>query len=182
MTLNLLVWSNARVITGDLGQRCKIHSFLPNFSTSFNRFTLQVYINIHKINQILLILLQILVIIDLLYNLSKYIQFKVFQKCLKLVVYINTLLSPLYRLDRNGRLHKFLRILITTLYFKDLNWISETVFCGICLMVCKIVFCSEFPDMPDNTGKVTRIRRRTQAIAKRYAFQANAINFSLAIF
>ena len=44
-------------------------------------------------------------------------------------------------------------------------------------MVCKIVFCSEFPDIPDNAGKVTRRRRRrrTQAIAKRYAFHANAI-------
>ena len=40
-------------------------------------------------------------------------------------------------------------------------------------MVCKIVFCSEFPDIPDNAGKVTRRRRRTQAIAKRYAFHAN---------
>ena len=45
-------------------------------------------------------------------------------------------------------------------------------------MVCKIVFPSEFPDIPDNAGKVTRRRRRgTQAIAKRYAFDANAVNF-----
>ena len=43
------------------------------------------------------------------------------------------------------------------------------------LVVCKIVFCSEFPDIPDNAGKVMRRRRRrTQAIAKRYAFHANA--------
>ena len=44
-------------------------------------------------------------------------------------------------------------------------------------MVCKIVFCSEVPDISDNAGKVTRkrARRRTQAIAKRYAFHANAI-------
>ena len=43
-------------------------------------------------------------------------------------------------------------------------------------MVCKIIFCSEFPDIPDNAGKVMRSRRtrRTQAIAKRYAFHANA--------
>ena len=30
------------LITGDLGQRCKIHSFLSNFSTSSKPFTLQV--------------------------------------------------------------------------------------------------------------------------------------------
>ena len=40
-------------------------------------------------------------------------------------------------------------------------------------MVCKIIFCSEFPDIPDKAGRETR-RRRTQTIAKRYAFQANA--------
>ena len=42
-------------------------------------------------------------------------------------------------------------------------------------MVCKIICCSEFPDIPDKAGRKTR-RRRTQAIAKRYAFQTNAIN------
>ena len=48
-------------------------------------------------------------------------------------------------------------------------------------MVCKIVFYSEFPDIPDKAGRVTR--RRTQAIAKRYAFHANAImNFSWVFF
>ena len=41
-------------------------------------------------------------------------------------------------------------------------------------MVCKIIFCSVFPNLPDKTGRKT-IRRRTQAIAKRYAFHANAI-------
>ena len=45
-------------------------------------------------------------------------------------------------------------------------------------MVCKIVFCSEFPDIPDKAERRTRRRRRrrrrTQAIAKRYAFHANA--------
>ena len=45
-------------------------------------------------------------------------------------------------------------------------------------MVCEILFSSEFPDIPDNAGKVARRRgrkRRTQAIPKRYAFHANAI-------
>ena len=41
-------------------------------------------------------------------------------------------------------------------------------------MVFKIVFCSEFPDIPDKAGRKMR-RGRTQAIAKCYAFHANAI-------
>ena len=46
-------------------------------------------------------------------------------------------------------------------------------------MVCKIIFCSEFPDIPDKAGRKTRgRRRRTQAIAKRYAFYANAVKLS----
>ena len=104
-------------------------------------------------------------------------------KCFKTVwsgLFTSTLFSPCsYRLDRNGMLLKFLRILITVMYFKDRNWISKTVNCISCSVVCKIVFCSEFPDIPDNAGKVTRgtrrRRRRTQAIEKRYAFHANAI-------
>ena len=113
------------------------------------------------------------IIIDLSYNLSKYIQSEVFENCLKWVVYINTLFSPCYRLGRNGKLLKFLRILITVVYFKDRNWISKTVYCISCLVVCKIVFCSEFPDIPDNAGRKTRRRRRTQAIATGYAFHGN---------
>ena len=42
-------------------------------------------------------------------------------------------------------------------------------------MVCKIIICSDFPDIPDKTGRKTRRRKRTQAIAKRYAFHANVI-------
>ena len=42
-------------------------------------------------------------------------------------------------------------------------------------MVCKIIFWSEFPYIPDKTGRKTR-RRRTQAIAKRYAFHAKVKN------
>ena len=51
----------------------------------------------------------------------------------------------------------------------------KTVYCISCLVVCKIVFCSEFPDIPDNAGRKTTTRRRSQAIAKRYAFHANAM-------
>ena len=43
-------------------------------------------------------------------------------------------------------------------------------------MVWKIIFCSEFPDIPDTAGRKTRRRiTRTQAIAKRYELHANAI-------
>ena len=106
-------------------------------------------------------------------------------KCFKTVwsgLFTSTHCSRLvasYRLDRNGRLLKFLRIPITVVYFKDRNWLSKTVNCISCLVVCKIVFCSEFPDIPDNAGKGRRRRRgrrRRQAIAKRYVFQANTKN------
>ena len=59
------------------------------------------------------------------------------------------------------------------MYFKGRNWIFKTVCCIGCLVVCKIVFCSEFPDIPDKAGRKTT--RRTQATAKRYVFHANAI-------
>ena len=41
-------------------------------------------------------------------------------------------------------------------------------------MICKTIFCSEFHDIPDKASRKTRRRRRrTQAIAKHYAFRAN---------
>ena len=151
--------------------------FYPAFQLPRNRAFQFASIN-HKINQILLIPLLILAktflsnIIDLSYNLSKYIQFEVFENCLKWVAYINTLFSPCYRFGRNRKLLKFLNILITVVYFKDRNWISKTGYCIRCLVVCKRVFCSKFPNIPDNAGRKTR---RTQAIAKRCGFHANAI-------
>ena len=97
-----------------------------------------------------------------------------FQNCLKWVVYIYTLFLPC--IAWIGRLFKFLRILITAVYFKDRNWMFKTLYCISCSEACKIGFWPEFPDIPDNAGKVTRRRRkRTQAIAKRYAFHTNAI-------
>ena len=54
----------------------------------------------------------------------------------------------------------FLRILIALMYFKGRNWISKTLNCMSCLVVCKIAFCSEFLDIPENACKVTRRRRR----------------------
>ena len=77
-------------------------------------------------------------------------------------------------MDRNGELLKSLRILVTTVYFKDQNWISKTLYCISCSMVCKITFYSEFPDILNKAGRVTR--RRTQTIEKRLVFHANAIN------
>ena len=41
-------------------------------------------------------------------------------------------------------------------------------------MIYKIIFWSEFLDIPDKAGRVPR-RRRTQEIAKRFAFYSNAI-------
>ena len=46
--------------------------------------------------------------------------------------------------------------------------------CIGCSVVCKIIFCSKLPNIPDKAGRRTR-KRRTQAIAKCYAFHANAI-------
>ena len=81
---------------------------------------------------------------------QRHIQFEVFETCLKWVVYINTMFSSSYRLDRNGKL---LCILITVVHFKGRSWSSKTVYCISCLIVCKIVFCSKFPDIPDNAGR-----------------------------
>ena len=47
-------------------------------------------------------------------------------------------------------------------------------------MVCKIMFCSKFLDIPDNAGRKAS-RRRIQAIAKGYAFDANTVNSKLCI-
>ena len=41
-------------------------------------------------------------------------------------------------------------------------------------MASKMIFCSEFPDIRDKTGRI--IRRGTEAITKRFAFHANAKN------
>ena len=46
--------------------------------------------------------------------------------------------------------------------------------CISCSMV-HIFFSSEFSDILDKAGRKTKRRRRTQAIAKRYAFRAKAI-------
>ena len=45
-------------------------------------------------------------------------------------------------------------------------------------MVCKIIFCFEFPVIPDKVGRNAR-RRRTQAIAKRYMIHANGVTFAM---
>ena len=98
-------------------------------------------------------------------------------KCLKTVWSGLYTLTHLPHLVSLGKFLKFLRILIVALYFEDRNQISETVYCISSSVVCKVIFCSEFPNIPDNAGKVTRRmrKRRAQAIAKRYAFHTKAI-------
>ena len=59
----------------------------------------------------------------------------------------------LYHLNSNGKLLKFLRILITSVYFNNWNWTSKTVYFISCSVVCKKIFCSEFPDIPNKTGR-----------------------------
>ena len=130
----------------------------------------------------MLISLQILVksfvsniIIDLSYNLSKYIQYKHVWKLFEVGCLHQLTAIALHRLVIGIEIcSKFLRILVTTVYFKDRNWFSKTAYCIICSMVCKIIFCSEFPDISDKADRKTR-KRRTQAIAKCHAFHANAV-------
>ena len=43
------------------------------------------------------------------------------------------------------------------------------MYCISSFVACKIASCSESPDIPDSAGRKTK-RRRTYAIAKRYAF------------
>ena len=112
-------------------------------------------------------------IIDLSYNLSKYILYKHIGKLFEVGCLHQHTVIALYCLDRNRKVLEFLRILRTTVYFKDRDWIYKTVYCISCLMVCKIYFCSEFLVIPDKAGRVTW-RKRTQAIAKHFAFHANA--------
>ena len=43
-------------------------------------------------------------------------------------------------------------------------------------MVCKIIFCSEFPDIPDKVAESQEEKEeKEQVIAKRFTFHANAI-------
>ena len=123
------------------------------------------------------------IIIDLSYNLSEYIQYKHVWKLFEVVCFHqHPVITALYRLNHvntNGKLLKFLRILMTTVSFKNQKWIFKTIYCISCSMVCKIIFCSEFHDIPNKAGRKQRIIiiRRTQATAKRYAFHANAVIF-----
>lgn len=44
-------------------------------------------------------------------------------------------------------------------------------------MVCKIIFCPEFPGITDKARRITRII--TQAIVKRFAFHAYVMKMNL---
>ena len=83
-----------------------------------------------------------------------------FENCLKWFVYINTLL-PCIAWVRMERFSRFLRILVTTMYFKDRNLISKTVYCKRCLMVCKNNCSLRISDILDKAGRKTRKRNNT---------------------
>ena len=103
------------------------------------------------------------IIIDLSYNLCKHVR-KLFEVgCL----HQHTVIA-LYCLDMNGKVGQFFAYPNNNHVFNgpELNLVKSPV--------CKIIFFSEFPDIPDKAYRKTR--RRTQAITKRYAFHANAIN------
>ena len=58
---------------------------------------------------------------------------------------------------------------VAVVHFTYRNWISKTVYCIRCVMVCEIFSCSESPDIPE------KLRRwRKPANTKRLAFQGNA--------
>ena len=48
-------------------------------------------------------------------------------------------------LNGNEKLLKFLRTLVTAVYFKDWDWISKTVYCIGCSMIVKQFFALSFP-------------------------------------
>ena len=108
------------------------------------------------------------IIIDLSYYLNKYIQYKHVWKLFEVGCLHQHTAIALNRLDRNRKLLKFLHILITTVFFKDQNWIPKTAYCVSCSMVCKIIFCSAFLNIPHQAGRLTR--RRRQAIVKCFVF------------
>ena len=98
-------------------------------------------------------------IIDLSYSLSKNIQYKRIWILFEVGCLHQHTAIALYRLDRNGKLLQFFRILITAVYFKDQKWISKTVHCISCFMVCQKTFCSKFSNIPGKAGRATRIFR-----------------------
>ena len=125
-----------------------VHFFLFELPPTLSHWT------IHTINRILLISLQILtktsvsnIINDLSYNLNKYILYKHVWKLFEVGRLHQHTVTALYRLNRNRKLLKFLRILITAVYFKDRKWISKTLNCISCSMAYKLSFCSELPDI-----------------------------------
>ena len=101
-------------------------------------------------------------IIDLPYNLSKYIQHKHSLKIVWILLFISTHCT-----------------LITTVYFKDQNWISKTVYCIRCLMVCKVTFCSKFPDIPDKTGRKREVEEHRQLQSVMHFTRMQKTNFKV---
>ena len=95
------------------------------------------YKPIHKISQILLISLQILVKMFFsiiicwftvqFHSISLY-SINTFENFLKWVIYINTLQSPCIAWEGTKSCSKFLRNLVTVVHFTDRNWISKSVY------------------------------------------------------
>ena len=139
-------------ITGDLGQRCKVHSFLlayptfqlpPTLSPCKHKpfiKSIKFYLFRYKywLKHLLAIQYWFLIQFEQVYTV-----WSVWR--LWSGLYTSTHCSRLVSMDRNGKLLKLLPILKTALYFKDRNWISKSVYCISCSVVCKIVFAPNFP-------------------------------------
>ena len=108
--------------------------------------------------------------------------------------YIYTIFA-LCHLDRNGnqngRLLKFLRILIKVEFLKDLNWVSKTVHRISCSMVCKMFFDPNFlifwitraksrkEEGEDEHRQLQSVMRLTQTQKKIHIFICNTHIFFL---
>ena len=133
MTINLLVWSTIITHHWWSWSTMQSTSFSSRFFNFLQSFHTEVW-TVHRINRILLFSPQILVksfacniIIDSSYNLSKYIQYKHVWKLFEVGCQHQHTLIPLYCLDRNRKLLRCLRILITAVYFKDRKWNENRV-------------------------------------------------------
>ena len=68
------------------------------------------------------------IIIDISYNLSKHTQYKHVWNIFEVICLHQHTVITFYRLDGNNSGWKFLRILVTNVYFTDRNRIPKTVY------------------------------------------------------
>ena len=52
------------------------------------------------------------------------------------------------------------------MHFQDRNRISKTVHCISCSMVCKIIFCSQFPNIPNKAFRKTSLHTAKQSVMR----------------